>query len=176
MRMLRTRRSHPDNATWPRGKRSRARAFVLFTLLAGWVGVMPSTATNAAARGATSYGRLTVVSVLALCKRSPGSIYRVELRAYFRPGPLSHGPAMVHGGLFDSNKVPTNAGRHVAAHHGVLFGIAVSSPLPHKARLATEVAKRHALIVARGRLLCGYPPSLPDMEPVSLVVRTKGRT
>jgi hypothetical protein len=72
--------------------------------------------------------------------------------------------------LFDSDRVPADAGSHIRRFHGLLFGIRNSSRLARQHALLHTVLKPHALIAVRGTLFCDRSPGLPELQPVMVSV------
>lgn len=151
--------------------------FVIILLVVAWLVAASIRIPNvSAARRSSPYWSTTIQSALQMCLRSRGRQYRIAVRGYFRPGPLSHGPPVISGGLFGSDRVPADAGRHVFANHGLLFGVSIVSPLSRKRTLIEAISRPHALLFVRGLLDCGYPPSLPALGPVAITGRLATRS
>lgn len=126
-----------------------------------------SCAAAAPVHAATKYRHLTLRAAVQLCQRSRlDRSYRIAVTGFFRSGPENHGPDPINGAIFDSDRVPPDAARHIRKYHGVAFG----------ARLGWKysgsidgITRPHARVSIHGILMCSPPFLKPEVISVSKV-------
>lgn len=118
-------------------------------------------------RAATRYRHVTIRAAAQLCQGvRVDRQYPIAVSGFFRPGPENHGPDPISGGLFDSDRVPRDAGLHIRRYHGILFGTRLG--LKYRGSIS-GIVQPHARVSVSGVLSCA-PGSLPSLMPDVITV------